>query len=461
MSVPTHGFVHSHLLNKEQILLPASTPWLGSLAALIRQSYVSRLGSSAAQSRKSAVLLTASLLHIFPSSFPSLLFNEAPKSRIPQESKSLTHLFIELLLIEIRSTVPYLYGSANSNDVPTLDGLAASYDIITAFIGFLIQLLDREETAPEKDDETKSSSAPIFPPSFLLQLRADISEAMSITIENLRERLDSFTSQFNSLKLIAPSPIQTPFKATQEPLILSQLRTLALWLREDDNDALRKEAASITDIFFALYALEDPAFEFRSPVLTALEGTLAVPEGVEAFLAADGWAVLSRDLHAILAPPGRDADAIMRGIEIVRALLSVVESDVVGPAKEDWLELIKLASPSPNPTPKSISNDDNTTASDPEPPTPLDWDLRIALAQLAVELLTRAPRNVRRRWLGAATPVLAMARGLVGRRDVQQGVRDGAGEVVQGLEGLGVRAGGVTGSVFHSVIERMGGPVRG
>lgn len=428
-------------LNEEQLLLPQSPPWLGSLAGLIRQSCVGRPRPTAAKTRKSALLLTASLLHLFPSSFPSVLFNEAPKSRIAQDSKPLTHLFIKLLLIEIRSTVPYLQERANSNDVPTSDGLAASYDIITAFIGFLIQLLDKEDSASESDDGTNHSSTSIFPPSFLLQLRADISEAMSITIEHLRDRLENFASQFSPLKLIAPSPAENPSaKITQDPLTLSQLRTLALWLREDDNYALRKEAASITDTFLALYALEDPALEFRSPVLIALEGTLAVPEGIEAFLAIDGWAILVQDLRAILAPPSPDARAVARGIEIVRVLLSIVESDVVGPAKEPWMDLINLITPS-SPNPKS--NSKNKTASAPEPPPPLHWDLRIALAQLAVELLTRAPRNVRRRWMGAAAPVLAMARALVGRGDVQPGVREGAREVVQGMEALGGRAGGV------------------
>lgn len=427
------GFFHGfHLLSQEQVLFISSPPWLSSLAGLIRQSCVGRPRLSVSKNRKPAVLLTASLLHFFPSSFPSLLFSEASKPPIPHDSKPLTHLFVKLLLIEIRSTVPYFHESVRSNDVSMLDGLAASYDIITAFIGFLIQLLDDDSP----DHEINPSSALLFPPSFLLQLRADISEAMSITIEHLRDHLDTFSSQSCAPKIITSSPIDAnSSRQSQEPLTLSQLRTLALWLREDDNDALRKEAASITNIFLTLYAVQDPTIQFRSPVLIALEGTLAVPEGIEAFLTADGWTVLVRDLRAILASADHDASTIARGIDIVRVLLTVVESDVVGPAKEDWMELITLVTLPPLPT---SNKNNNTAVPDPSSAPTLEWDLRIALAQLAVELLIRAPRNVRRRWMGAAGSVLAMATLVAARGDLSEEVRDGAGEVVQGLVELGV-----------------------
>ncbi len=348
-----------------------------------------------------------------------MLFGGPRKEGFTEESKPLPYLFVKLLIVDIRSTIPSLQESVNSNDLPTLDRMAASYDIITAFIGFLVQLLDRA------DDESCHPSPFHFSPSLLLQLRADISEAMSLTIEYLRDSFDKFRFHSANQHLITPSPPQIPSSTpSKDPLTLSQLRTLALWLREDDNDALRKEASSLTDVFLTLYVVDDQSHEFRSPLLIALESTLNVPEGVEKFLATEGWPVLTRDLRIILSSSSSDGASFSRGIEIVRILLSIVESDVVGPAKEDWMELIKFGSTSPSDFSSPVSKK--------------YLELKIALGQLAIELLTRAPRNVRRRWMGAATDMLATARLVWQGEDVEGGLRDGAEEVVTGLESLGI-----------------------
>ena len=235
---------------------------------------------------------------------------------------------------------------------------------------------------------------------------------MSLTIEFLCDRFDKFTSQSITCNLI--DSISThDVVATKDPLTLSQLQTLALWLREDDNHALREEASSLIYVLLTLYALDKQSLEFRSPILNALEGILNVPQGVEAFLAADGWSILSLDLQTISSLSAGDTP---RGIEIVRILLSVAESEVVGPAKEDWMEIINLAC--------SVSSH---ASSD-------DLELKVSIAQLAVEVLTRAPRNVRRKWMGAANQVHAMASGILRRENLEDSVRDGAKEVLYALQ---------------------------
>ena len=332
------------------------------------------------------------------------MFGRARLADNSGDPKPLSYLFVKLLIVDIRSSIPSLQTSVSSNDLPTLERIAASYDILSTFIGFLIRLLDESPGLPTPPVQIS--------PSLLLRLRADISEAMSLTIEFLRDRFDKFTSQPITSNLIDSIPTPSVM-AAKDPLTLSQLQALALWLREDDNHALREEASSLTYVFLTLYALDNQPLEFRSPILIALEGILNVPQGVEAFLAADGWSVLTLDLQTILSLSSGDTS---RGIEIVRILLSVAESDVVGPAKEDWMEIINLAC--------FVSSH---ASSD-------DLELKVSIAQLAVEVLTRAPRNVRRKWTGAANQVRAMASGILRRENLEDSVRDGAEEVLYALQ---------------------------
>lgn len=383
---------------------PANLARLGSLVEFIYQYYLIQQSPFTANNREAAVTLAATSLHSFPLIFPSLLFGGARLADSSGDSKPLSYLFVKLLIVDVRSSITSLQTSVSSNDLQTLERIAASYDIISAFVGFLIQLFDESQgllTPPVQ-----------ISPSLLLQLRADISEAMSLTIEFLRDRFDVFTSQPVHSNLIdsIPSP---GVVAAKDPLTLSQLRTLALWLREDDNDALREEASSLIDVFLTLYALDNQSLEFRSPILIALEGILNIPEGVEAFLAADGWSILTLDLHNILSLSPGDAH---HGIEIVRILLTVAESDVVGPAKEEWMKIINFA-----------CSDSSCASSD-------ELELNVSIAQLAVEVLTRAPRNLRRKWMGAANQVRAMVTGILRRENLENSVRDGAEEVVHALQ---------------------------
>lgn len=254
---------------------------------------------------------------------------------------------MKMLLVDIRSTLPSLQEKLNSPEYPSSSSrVAESYDVISNFIGYLVQSLDEEGT-------TSSHQTLSFEPSQLLQLRADISETMSLTIEHLRDRYDGSVSGAAGLHLSArkDSPTSTTPRSiawessstsmSEDPLTLSETRTLALWLREDDNDALRREAAGIVDVLLGLYGSEVAKGDVRSAVLTTFEGIFEVPEGIDAFLREDGWESLLKDLQKILSsgePQEED-----RGLEIVRALLTVAESDVVGPAKQEWVKVIDMA----------------------------------------------------------------------------------------------------------------------
>ena len=253
-----------------------------------------------------------------------------------------------MLLIDIRSTISSLQEKLNSREyLKTSKRIAESFDIVSNFIGYLMRCLD-------EDNSSEGGSELQFEPSQLLQLRKDISETMSLTIEHLRDRSNASLAGAAGLHpsaRIAHNPASSATRAISwqssdismcdDPLTLSETRALALWLREDDNDALRREAAGIIDVLFNLYSKSHSKVDFRSPVLVALEGILAVPEGIEAFLNEEGWHILFKGLQNALDSDG--AGAVQQGVDTVRVLLAVVESDVTGPSKEEWMTVVSLA----------------------------------------------------------------------------------------------------------------------
>lgn len=113
-------------------------------------------------------------------------------------------------------------------------------------------------------------------------------------------------------------------------LVLAAVRALALWLREDDNEMLRREAAGVVDMFVDLYRGSTTGgrhLDFRGPVLVALEGVVVERRGVEAFLESGGWGVLAGDMLGVLVGGGRDEGEAERGTEVVRVLMGVVEAE--------------------------------------------------------------------------------------------------------------------------------------
>ena len=416
-------------------ILSSPPSWLEPLANAIVQSCLNSYKGNSTKDRQATVLLTATLLHLYPSQFWSLFFKRQSNYEKSPESRPSSYLFTKLLLVDIKASIPSLQEILNSNEYPATSArIASSYDIISAFIGFLVQMLDQEDPSPPSSPNANQAVDPIpFPPSLLLKLRADISETLSLTIEHLRDRFDSSTAGAAGLHPSArsrtedatnkPLPIAWDSSSTtiaQDPLTLSQLRTLAIWLREDDNDVLRKEAAGIMDLLLNLYETENDKLYFKSPVLIALEGIITVPEGVDVFLATEGWAILDKDIQRIIANPSNKN--ISLGTDIIRVLLAIIESDVAGPTKEEWMNIITVLSC------QSLSSDDDTEYL---------LDFRIALAQLSVELLSRAPRGIRRRYVGAANHILAFSRAAL-KTAVGGDTWEGLEEVVHGLEGLGI-----------------------
>ena len=339
------------------------------------------------------------------------------------DEKPKSYIFVTALLIDIRATIPSLQEKLHSAEYPDIsERIARAYDIISTFIAFLVQSLEGLDSDNEDEGHDPTFSAPM-PVDLLMKLRANISEVMSLTVEHLRDRYDSSTAGAAGLHPSARTPSErssnplpiawdTSNGISKDPLTLSQLRALSLWLRDEESDALRREAFGIMDVLLALYR-DTSDQHFRYPVLVSLEGILEVPEGIEAFLREEGWAVLLADLKDILCIPAEDE----RGIEIIRVLLAVVEADVTGPAKEEWMSIVEIA--------RQLVVDAT------------DLELGVAISQLAVELLVRAPRSIRNRRRDAVVELRKHAEELLAKRDGVRGeVRDGLEEVVQGLDGL-------------------------
>ena len=376
------------------------------------------------------VLLTATLCRLYPLQVSQLLFGEPepePEQRIPSDSKPVSYLFVKLLLIDIRSTVPSLLALLNSPEYPSTSArIAGSYDVVSSFIGYLVQSVGNEEPF---DASIPFSIPSSLSPSLLLQLRVDISEVMSLTIENLRDRFDASLAGAAGLDPSARLHSSGPSNPTlaiawessnggmnDDPLTLSQLRTLALWLREDDNGTLRREAAGIMDVILHLYP-SDRSFDFRSPVLIALEGIVAVPEGVEAFLRYEGWETLDEALRVLLLSPGRDSSL---GVAIVRVLLGIVEAEETGPAKEEWMDVVRMASAT---SPSRLYD---------------SFSFEIAVGQLAVEIIIRSPFGVRKRNQRAVTDLQNWAKDVkvnFGSFTTEE-EKEGLWEILQALEDL-------------------------
>lgn len=283
----------------------------------------------------------ASVLQVYTAQASKLLFTENAK-----DDKPFAYLLINLLLIDIRSSIPTLLQQLNQPDYAALSRrLASAFDVISIFIGHLVRCLE--------DDSMETFT---ISPDSLLKLRRGISETMSVTVEYLRDRWDATFAGAMGLHpdaRAANTETSTGSRQTlawdslahsadEDPMILSAVRALAIWLREEDNDTLRKEATGLTDMLLELYQSSSmDKLDFRSATLVGLEALMTMQRGREIFLRNDGWNILSKDLASLLDPSGKDAsDAdASRGIEIVRILLSVAEAESSG-TREEWMDLI-------------------------------------------------------------------------------------------------------------------------
>ncbi|KAM0349355.1 hypothetical protein ACHAPU_003764 [Fusarium lateritium] len=331
-------FLGYFLRHANSTILPRQPKWLKSVVSYIQNLVTSR---PTPEARAAYTNATASILQAFPTQGLKLIFTHDKN-----DEKAFSYLLINLLLIDIRSSAPTLLEQLNKPEYPKVSTrLTSALDVISIFIGYLIQCLEDE-----------SLETFFMTPENLLSLRKGISDTMSLTAEYLRDRWDASVAGAMGLHPDARTSTTETSTGTHHTLawdsmkdnadddmfILSAVRALALWLREEDNDILRKEATGLMDMFMDLYkSSSQDKFDFRSPVLVALEGLTALPKGRQLFLDNGGWTTLTHDLNSILQYGSRTCgqqDA-SRATEIIRILLPTVEQENNG-VPEAWMDLI-------------------------------------------------------------------------------------------------------------------------
>ena len=131
-----------------------------------------------------------------------------------------------------------------------------------------------------------------------------------------------------------------------DPLILAALHPLSIWLREDENENLRNEAAGLMDMLTDLYRTSNSeTLDFRDPILLALQGIVATEVGIARFLEHEGWQVISKDLEELLkvAPNPMTSQYIgQRGLVIINLLLAVVDDPSTDSTNEEWMSTVKV-----------------------------------------------------------------------------------------------------------------------
>ncbi|KAH8781276.1 Neurochondrin-domain-containing protein [Diaporthe sp. PMI_573] len=384
--------------------LPQNPVWLKTITGFIRNLVTSK---PTAAGRAAYTNLAATLLQIYPAAASRLLFTDEGKSEKP-----FPYLLVNLILVDLRSSFPNLLARLNDPDYESISKrIASAFDVVSGFIGFLVRFLEDESLE-------NSISLLMMSPDFLFKLRQSIAETLSLAIEYLRDRWDGAeagamglhpdarpgvanTSRGSHFTLSWDSKID---RANQDPLILAAVRTLALWLREDENDMLRKEATGLTDMFMDLYkssAEEGARLDFRRPVLVALEGTTVLEDGTASLLDHNGWEVLTQDLLAILrsTSSGSNEDEAARGIEIVRVLIPTVERESPG-SREAWMAVVT-----------AVAGWDVPDAEQ----SPVLYEFQVAVLQLVAALMGNTHPGMQRRYVHSISAVLGIVEQLMGK----------------------------------------------
>ncbi|KAK0623118.1 Neurochondrin-domain-containing protein [Immersiella caudata] len=395
-------FLSKLLPGLEPEVLPPNPSWIPSLAKFIFNLVISR---PAAASRAAFTNLSAALLKAYPLQAPQLLFANETSS----DEKPYSYLLVNLMLVDLRSSLPLILEQLNSLQYPlAARRLASAFDAVSNYVGYLLRSMD--------------SPAPSFAlsPDHLLKLRRSLSETMSTTVEFLRDRYDASVAGALGLHPEARTATATLIWDSKDsttvhsdPLILAAIQALAIWLREDDNEMLRKEAAGLSDMFIDFYQRSNfPApnspIDFRRPILVALEGITAEPKGASSFLENSGWGVLSSDLISILNSPP-DSNEASRGVEIVRILLPIVEAETPGP-REEWMDLLTKVAAWYYVPPE-------------EGEMGVVEEFQAAVMQLVTALLVGTHQGVRRRYVHSMGAVLGLA-GLLRNRAIKGGDKE-------------------------------------
>lgn len=435
-AIPLLSFLGDLFRKLDPEVIPQNPKWLIPVVAFIRNLVMSRPEQTG---RAAYTNLCATLLQVYPVQAPRLLFSGAPTpsktftKTTTQETNPFSFLLVSLLLVDIRASMPVLLEQLNSPTYPALSNrLSSAYDTISHFISHLVHTLD----SPSSSQESLTLSS-----KNLLTLRKSLSETMSDTIVYLRDRYDSAVAgamgldpsarsgpAYNTVEVMTVAWDSSTDPIESDRFVLSAVRALALWLREDEGDVLRREASAVMDLFTDLYRSSmrpEKSLDFREAIIVALEGICETDEGRDALLNHEGWKLLTTDLLSILkgtATTNSEMDA-GRGIEIIRILLVLIENEQPY-AKDEWTDLITGVAAWSVPDAQQ---------------TPAVVEFEVAALQLVSGLLEHSHPTVRRRFEHSIGDIIRLAKELREEKvqPVQdEGLTESLDEVLETLEGL-------------------------
>ncbi|KAI1857882.1 uncharacterized protein JN550_012957 [Neoarthrinium moseri] len=396
-------------LNPE--VIPPNPRWLGDVIKFVRGLTASK---PTAVSREAYTNCVANLLVAYQEPASKLIFTDSLKA------SSQSHLLINLILIDIRASLPTLLEKLNTPEYPALsERLTSALIILSFFVNYLL------ETFAEVTEETSAPSP--FPQDeamTLLKVRDSVVETLSLLMEYLRDRWDAAIAGAQglhpdarygeshtvsgSLKTLAWDSKHE--SASEDRLLLAALRVLGDWLREDDSPGLRREATGMMDLLMDLYQPSSAArvgITTRPLVLGILDGILKIDEGIEALLEHDGWDVLKRDLLKILSDSRQD-DALEHSLGQHIAVILSELADTRTTTPEDWLDIVT-----------AVAAYDVPSASQPSLPLQHLW---ADVLQLSATLLSRAPPGVKRRYVHSASALTGIAAAML-KKKLEDGVR--------------------------------------
>ena len=337
----------------------------------------------------------------------SAIFETGSKTSNPDQPP-LSYLLLSTIHANIMATVPYLQESRGFDDYETTSSrLIKEYDITSSFIGYLVTDMDANNGGDE-------FSLPMLP-DLLLKIQGKITDILNVTIEHLRDRYDAcaagalgpHSSAISSDRATSGGSSTTAEAygaMLDDPLTLSQIQTLSLWLANEDEEGLRKAAAGIMDVLKTIYqpvragnSVASKQSQARSCVLEALSGITQTSEGVEAFLRGDWWITLTKDFEELVGLILSTGEEDARCITILNILVTVLNSGAARPAKEQWVSgMLKI-------------NDALMKLADLQH----HWEVVVGTGDLLVSLLQGTTAGVRDKYQGPTAHLIATVQDLL------------------------------------------------
>ncbi|KAI1324887.1 DUF1941-domain-containing protein [Xylariaceae sp. FL0255] len=407
-SLPLLEFFTLLLDNLVPIRWSSDPRWLPPLTTLIKDTALGRNVETkdATLIKKRQEIYTqcaASLIMAFPEKAPNLLFC-TDEPNLPRSSKySSGYLFLSQVQSDILSTVHLWIPTLGTAEYPSMSRrIAADLDIMTSFVGVLI-------SATDDDDDSIVSKG--FTPDMIIAIHENLIRTVGDVMEYLRDRWDGHLAGARGIE-----PAQSKGTTTnifEDPITVAAIRFLAIWLRDDDGETARSQAAGLIEFFAELYKINlastnSSAEDVRMPILGALEGIIETDDGRNAFEEHGFWPdCLRPDLRRILASGEPSGANHIRGIAITNVLRTIIDANFHASNGKTRLDTLEIIARSP-----VLSTQWNPGVSDSE--NKLLLDFQTSLLELAVWLPSpEDPRTEYQGRLSLIMPVLRSAAPMV------------------------------------------------